>query len=200
MFTTGDPRNFSKLKFLDDYLTGHNGFIAGGVFKNIFMNEKIKDIDIFFRNESDFEEANRFFSSGVEPVYDNDRVMAYEYQGVRVELIKHIFGSPEEILKQFDFTVTKFAYGFKIDPSVETLDTVPFVTYHDDFFEHLLLKRLVIDQELKWPISTFERSYRYASYGFNLCRESKIVLLESIISRGAVEAHELALSLYAGID
>ena len=38
----------NKVRFLDIYMEGHRGFIAGGCFKNIFNNEKIKDIDMFF--------------------------------------------------------------------------------------------------------------------------------------------------------
>lgn len=49
--------NLSKLRILDTYLIGHKGFIAGGCFKNIFNNERTKDIDIFFRNSLDFNSA-----------------------------------------------------------------------------------------------------------------------------------------------
>lgn len=43
--------------FLDIYMTGHNGYIAGGCFKNIFNGQRIKDIDIFFLTKGDFIEA-----------------------------------------------------------------------------------------------------------------------------------------------
>ena len=32
----------NKVRFLDKYMEGHKGFIAGGCFKNIFNNEKNK--------------------------------------------------------------------------------------------------------------------------------------------------------------
>ena len=53
-FTEKLANQISKVRFLDTYMAGHNGFIAGGCFKNIFNNEKIKDVDIFFESESDF--------------------------------------------------------------------------------------------------------------------------------------------------
>lgn len=44
--------------------------------------------------------------------YENDNVKAYKHKrtGVRIELCSKIFGKPEEILSQFDFSITKFAY------------------------------------------------------------------------------------------
>ena len=52
--------------------------------------------------------------------------------------------------------------------------------YHRDFFEHLHQKCLVLDNKIPFPISTWERSYRYKGYGYNLCRESKKKLLDAI--------------------
>ena len=42
-----------------------------------------------------------------------------------------------------------------------------------NFFEHLHMKRLVIDENIPFPISTWERTYRYKGYGYNMCRETK---------------------------
>lgn len=52
-----DRENFWMLNWLDEYMTGHKGFICGGCFKNIFNKEKVKDLDIFFENKSDFDDA-----------------------------------------------------------------------------------------------------------------------------------------------
>ena len=62
-FIERPKESFNRIRFLDLYMEGHKGFIAGGCFKNIFKNERIKDLDIFFNNESDFNEANTFFKS-----------------------------------------------------------------------------------------------------------------------------------------
>lgn len=37
-----DRENFWILNWLDEYMTGHKGFICGGCFKNIFNKEKVK--------------------------------------------------------------------------------------------------------------------------------------------------------------
>lgn len=49
--------NYWMLNWLDKFMDGHKGFICGGCFKNIFNQEKVKDLDIFFQNEGDREEA-----------------------------------------------------------------------------------------------------------------------------------------------
>ena len=46
-----DEDEFFKLSFLKRFLLGTNGIIAGGCFKNIFNGERVKDVDIFFRNK-----------------------------------------------------------------------------------------------------------------------------------------------------
>lgn len=53
-FVIDTPDNFWQIRWLDKYMEGHKGFIAGGCFKNILSGERVKDIDIFFESESDF--------------------------------------------------------------------------------------------------------------------------------------------------
>lgn len=36
------PDNFWQIRWLDRYMEGHNGFIAGGCFKNILSGERVK--------------------------------------------------------------------------------------------------------------------------------------------------------------
>lgn len=199
------PENFWFLRFLDQYMQGHKGFIAGGCFKNILSREKVKDVDIFFHNQSDFDEAVAHFNSLVEEgtwtfKYRNNKACAFQEKGssMWVELIESVFGTPEDILNNFDFTITKFAYYKEIVPDnvtsmpADESEDFPFddsddkwhweymLLYHRDFFEHLHQKRLVLDNKIPFPISTWERSYRYKGYGYNLCRESKKKLLDAI--------------------
>ena len=55
-FVIDTPDNFWQIRWLDKYMEGHKGFIAGGCFKNILSGEKVKDIDIFFESESNLKE------------------------------------------------------------------------------------------------------------------------------------------------
>jgi hypothetical protein len=184
--------NMPQLKFLQNYFIKDEeglvlGFVAGGCFKSYFSGKKIKDIDIFFPNKNNFEKAvsqNQEYS-----VYQNDNCQTIEKDGMRIDLIRSIFGTPEEILSNFDFTISKFA-----------MDTER-VYYHTDFFKHLTLKKLVLDDRIPKPYSTFSRSMRYSRYGFNLCKESTIKLLNAIKNENTnLSVDSIPQTLYGGWD
>lgn len=230
--------NYWMLNWLDEFMVGHKGFICGGCFKNIFSKEKVKDLDIFFKSETDFEDAVNYFDSltpgysedGIDEVseeeaiytffYKNDNVKAYKHKrtGIVIELCRKIFGTPEEILYKFDFTIVKFAYYKEEveDETGEELEKDEFAALFDDyenpathieykvlmddkFFEHLHMKRLVIDDEIPFPMSTLERMFRYAKYGYFPCRETKMKIVKALRDLPQ-EKVELSENLYDGMD
>lgn len=209
-FKKGDIHNFGKIFFLEKFMIGHDGFVAGGCFKNIFNKERINDIDMFFETKQDFERAVNYFRSLIKEnpdeykkSYENKKVWAVysKKDKIRIELIRSVFGSPEDIIVDFDFSITKFAYYRNYDNVDEDDYLAQFeVVYHEDYFEHLQMKRLVLDDEIPFPISTFNRSYKYNSYGYNLCKESKIKLIEAIHDLQKIDSDELGKSLYEGKD
>lgn len=86
-FVIDTPDNFWQIRWLDKYMEGHKGFIAGGCFKNILFGERVKDIDIFFESESDFQEAVDLFNDkkhqkeGWKFKYKNEKVCAFQKEG-----------------------------------------------------------------------------------------------------------------------
>lgn len=188
---------FNKVRFLDYYMEGHPGFIAGGCFKNIFKGEKIKDLDVFFHSEEDFNKANDFFKDNEDYIfsYENNNTISYKNKktNLRLELIRNRHGTPVEIMSLFDFSITRFAYAKR----EENGEIVYYNTYVDTFFEDLQNNKLVIDGDLLFPISSFERSYRYRSYGFGLCKESKAKLIEALKT---ADSDNLSDDLYFGLD
>lgn len=231
MLVKEDRDNFWVLNWLDEFMIGHHGFICGGCFKNIFNKEKVKDLDIFFKSEDDYEEAVQYFDSmtlGYEGddkrdeeyifIYENENVKAYKHKrtGVRIELCNKIHGTAEEIISQFDFTITKFAY-YKAEIEDETgAEVEKFddsfteevnpethieyrVIYDDKFFEHLHMKRLVTDDKIPYPMSTFERMLRYAKYGYFPCKETKMKIIKSLRELDERQV-EISESLYDGMD
>jgi len=198
-----DPSNFLVIRQLDKFMIGHKGCIAGGVFKNIFNNEKFKDVDVFFRNEKDFEEARKYFTDNDEYkfAYKNDKVLAYLHcpTNIIVELIRYTYSKPINLIKEFDFTITKFVY-YKTEVNDEVIWKVAF---HYQFFEHLHMKRLVIDQDIKdisKPVNTFNRMFRYAKYGYQPCRETKSKMIEALRNMSSFKDEDLSMELYNGLD
>lgn len=202
--------DYFLVHFLQRYLIGIDGIIAGGCFKNIFKKQKVKDIDIFFRSEDAFNKALDVYKDKINDgkfkiKYKNKNVVAfYDIEhDITVELIKKKFyGTEEKLLDEFDFTITKFAYYFEMDEDADgNLIFDYYVMYHEKFFEHLLTNKLVIeDQNLKFPFSTFERALRYTKYGYSLCRQSKINLIKNIRNQDSFNEDELSNSLYDGLD
>ncbi|MGL5690331.1 MAG: hypothetical protein ACRDD8_05850 [Bacteroidales bacterium] len=175
-FKTKPQEEVPHVSSLLELLSGHNGFIAGGCFKDIFGGHRIKDVDIFFLNKSDLLDAARYFMNvrqwSVE--YENKNAIAFKSpDGYNVELIKAIYGTPEVVLSQFDFTVSKFALSSSDYP-------VPYVTYHVDFFDHIITKQLVFDEKIPYPASTLDRVCRYALKGFRLDKENVSRLIDAI--------------------
>lgn len=217
MIQTQDRENFYMLSWLDQFMSGHKGFIAGGCFKNIFNHEKIKDLDIFFKNRTDFEEAIQYFDSmtpGYEGedvreeeyrfCYENEKVKSYVHikTGTRIELCSNIFGEAKDVISQFDFTITKFAYYKELVKDNDDSDGTHIeykIACDDKFFEHLHLKRLVTDDKIPYPMSTFERMIRYVRYGYMPCKETKLKIASSIqkLSGQEIVANN---SLYDGMD
>ena len=206
-----DSYNYYPLFHLEEYMYGHNGFIAGGCFKNIFNGEKPKDIDIWFENKTEFHNAEFHFRKLIaeEPerwnkAYENKNVFAIhdKLRNRTLELVKRRYGTPEEILDQFDFTIVKFAYFREVESANEDdYRAVWKVLRSEDFFTHLHLKRLVIDDDVPLPVNTFNRMIKYAKYGYLPCKNTKVKMVQKLmeLDLGDIES-SLTNSLYAGLD
>ena len=213
-FKTSDLLNYRQLWRLDKFLIGHKGYIAGGCFKNIFNNERVKDLDIFFESEQDFIEAKKYFKQQMK---DKPQEWRFSYENkncwsiystkekVRLELIRNTYGKPKNVISNFDFTITKFAYYKNYDNLDEENHMAVFeVIFHENFFEHLHTKRLVVDARLPYPVGTFNRILRYAKYGYQPCKETKIKIVTELAKLDPENEkdfeEQLGKSLYEGMD
>lgn len=198
--------NYPQIRQLKAHLIGHPGIIAGGCFKALFSGEKPHDADMFFRCPEDFHAAVSFFKDSKDEYdvgYENENVVSFIHKktSLRIECIRKIYGTPEEILSQFDFTIAKFAYEIVAEPldddEWEYTDTILF---HRQFFEHLCLKRLVVDDAMPYPVSTFNRTYKYAKSGFFPCRETKLKILRAVWDMEEKPGDDLSKAMYEGHD
>lgn len=206
-FIKSEIWDFTQLKFLEKYLEGHNGFVAGGCFKNIFNKEKFKDIDLFFKSKTDWVIATEYYDKHKDYnfYYENPKVKAFKNieTGIVVECINEIFGTPEEIISAFDFSITQFVL-FKVKLEIDDIkEEKTYVQYNKNFFTHLHLKRLVIDnidRELPYVVSTYNRLFKYGKYGFFPCRGTKIKIISELRNISDEEMQNIDGSLYDGID
>lgn len=196
MFIKSPINTYFSLHRFKKYLNGVDGFITGGCFKDIFNNKEVRDIDMFFFNEEGFKKAVDIFKDKYKKVYENDNCIAFydKKGGIQIELVRSIFGTPEEVMMQFDFTIVKACLHKYEKEGEEVFEFL----YHPKFFEHLHCNKLVIDDGMPKPVATFNRVLKYTRYGFGLCRESKIKLINEIITRGDVT--DINGELYFGFD
>ena len=190
--------NFPMFKILEEYLL-FNAIVAGGCFKNILLGQDIKDVDLFFRNEKDFKRALSYYSGRrkFQQIYENNKAVGFLHCGrnIKIDLVRSVFNKPENLIEKFDFTVAKMAmyketipetnYATNSFEEIVGIDNSNYISdtkliHHIKFFEHLFLKRLVIDADITFSSSTFERVLKYTKYGFNLCRESKIKMIQAL--------------------
>ena len=143
-FIYSDQEHIFALRTMNKFLAGHKGFVAGGCFKNLFSGERPKDVDVFFRSQNDWNAAAEALGkdSDFEPAYTSENVVGYRHiaSNTNLELVRTIFGSPEEIISQFDFTVAKFAYYSETEEDESGVAQLVYkAVYHPKFFEHLHL-------------------------------------------------------------
>lgn len=169
-----DAGNLPHVNSVKNHLQyGDGAFFAGGFAKHLFEGKAPRDLDVFFESRDHFERfRDHMLEDGWETTFTRDNATGVSDGNVNIDLVTRVFGTPEEIIGNFDFTVTKFA----LYRNGEAFEAV----FHPAFFEHFALRRLVIDDRLVAPISTFQRMGKYARYGYEMCRESKVRLLMSI--------------------
>lgn len=200
--------NYPQIRFMKEFMIGHPGFIAGGCFKSVFSGDKPHDLDMFFRDRQEYQDAVRYFDEHKDEYvrgYQNKNVESFihEKSKIRIECIKKIFGEPEQIISQFDFTIAKFAFYTEVEPPEDEdgdWSYNDFVIYHPQFFEHLLMKRLVIDDKIPFPPSTFNRTYKYATSGFIPCRETKSKIVKSLRDMDSFSDSDISKAFYDGVD
>ena len=183
---------FAKIKFLYSIIKNNRGFISGGVFKDLFLDKKPRDIDVFFRNEFDFYMAsnNNINLESMELIYENENAIGYHNKilGLNIDFVRKSFGSPQEIMNEFDFTVTQF--------SLFEEDGVFKVLYQSDYFEDLMNKRLKWNKDFDNPVSLVQRCMRYSGYGFKPVKKDFIDLLYELNQLEDDEFKRLSLMNY----
>lgn len=207
MYLKSDAKNFPQLNVLKRHLyaVGFDCCIAGGCFKNLFANETVKDIDVFFYNKEAFELAVRRLGINDEytAFYTSDKVYAFRHvkTGFVLELVRSIFGEPMQILNAFDFTITKFAFFFSAFDPYEDGEGRHFECLCSPyFFQHLYLKQLTIDDACLYPIDTFNRMFRYAKYGYLPCFSTKKRIVKEIFNSDIGTLEKLNRGFYEVLD
>ena len=119
MFIKSPINTFFHLYPLKKYLKGIDGFISGGCFKNVFKHQKIRDIDIFFKNQEDFDNLPSAASiyNLVKYYLNRKKVVEILLQHIEVDYIKLLKFAYKQIDQEYCAVLknynTPFTYRYE---------------------------------------------------------------------------------------
>lgn len=112
--------------------------LANSLESMVIDSNYYKDIDIFFEKEIDFWKARVILerhSRGLSSIYESKNQVTYSIDGKQIQIIRHTFGTPDQIMEGFDF----------INCSI-FLDKDLNVYTHNDFYKTILQKQLQMNK------------------------------------------------------
>ena len=155
------------------HLKNSNAIIAGGAIRSLICDEEIKDIDTYFRSQDDLinfmDEESIKSKTHIKSV--TKRSITFSKNNLTCQLIFFsYYSSPEEIFKDYDFTVCMGAYDFKIDDFV----------FHEDFFVDNATKKISINKGTKYPLISMFRLLKYKQKGYDFPQKQLLELAKAI--------------------
>ena len=102
-----------------------------------------EDIDIFFQKDIDFWKAKSVLekhSRGCSSIYQSNNQATYLINNKKIQIIKHSFGTPQEIMQDFDFINCSIFFDKNLN-----------VYTHPDFY------KTVLQKELKMNVFRFDQ-------------------------------------------
>lgn len=130
-----------------------NPVIAGGACRSWVIQEKPKDIDVYFTNKQNLEAFDNHFNvNDLKPVMKFNEKTAFK-ESVRFDIIRKAFKDQVAILKTFDLTISMCSVS---------ADTV---VCHKDYLADLASKSIVF-ANLENPLGSLVRMQKYVKYGY----------------------------------
>ncbi len=156
----------SKLK----YFFLENTVFAGGLFRSIFTDQPVNDVDIFFTTEDAAIEFQHMFLKDNKIFNKNDITSNGTYMWKKLSFITRKVGEGKQLLESFDFTFNR--HLFKLNSFEMYFDT--------DTFEK---KGRVLFAKDSHPINLYIRALRFNTEGFKITKESMLTLASKIASK-----------------
>lgn len=153
-------------EFLSRYiLDDTNTFITGGVFARLFHNLPIKDIDVFIKNSSNFDQIKQLYMNDSRFTLLESRAKHCKFAIAGFDYTLDLVGftnraNSEDLIRKFDFTITRFKYENGRLSAFERSD-----------IEDLYFKKLKYTNNVLFTTSrnnTLTRAERYRQLGFSL--------------------------------
>jgi len=148
-----------------------------------------KDVDMFFYNQD-------LFKNFTDQHYDEDNIFGESYAtvnsigfhynndniNVMIDCVRKNFGTPDEIISMFDFTVTQAALFLGNEENGLDKNTV-YLMYHPDFKNHIKNKILLFTSKSSRRQNIMERVERYWDYGYAPDENNSLMIIEAFLSK-----------------
>lgn len=156
-----------------DMLKAYNVFIAGGAITSMFTSREVNDIDVYFRNKSDFvnfivEAFNGDFNLVCKNMTSKSVLFIDKHTEAKVQcIIYRFFETVEEIFNDFDFTCCMGA----LDTSTEE------IVLHPDFLKHNAQRYISFNSGTAYPIVSLMRVQKYVEKGYTISRPQMLRII-----------------------
>lgn len=162
-------------------------YICGGSILSYLKQTPINDIDLFFPNEKNLILAKeKLIKMGFECRFENEIVCNLHKGKIKAQLCKIKYGSLEEILSTFDFTVCCVAINRNM------------LICHNDFWKDFHNNKLNFNN-LDKPRNSLIRIPKYIRKGFNIGYRS-LHLLANAIQAEKPQAKPITLFFADGLE
>lgn len=165
-------------------------YIAGGACLSAFTESKVNDADLYVNDwravclllhaltKIGYKEVNK--SINCTTLMSGTRM---------VQVIHKFFGEPEDILREFDFTITQILYDIRKGE----------LHFGDRFFGDLAKREIVFTSTSNYPICALYRTLKYRDKGYEV-KGYTMMLLALAISRLEMKTYKDLKDQLMGVD
>jgi hypothetical protein len=168
--------------------------LAGGTINSIYSGRKINDLDFYLRDESKLKAATEYMEAVFgKAVYASDNALTYKRVSGKnkyeVQLITRFYGTPEEILNTFDFTIVQGCYDFQTESFVLA----------ENFLPDIAKRVLRYSNNSRFPLCALIRTKKYQDRGYSL-PNSTIISIAFALNRVDMSTYKGIKEQLLGVD
>lgn len=158
-----------SLKSLIQDFKDQKVMIAGGAITSLFCNREINDIDVYFRTEeAALAITESLWLKGAYIVAHTKKATLWKVHDILIQLIHlNYYCNPEEIFKDFDFTVCMGCFDCGKDEFV----------LHPDFLKDNSQRILRFNPNTSYPIVSALRVQKYVERGYKISKPQFIRII-----------------------
>lgn len=161
-FAEFNGQQLKKQSSILDTFSKFNVILCGGAITSVFTGLPVKDLDFYVPTLEAEKEVDTFLRTYFPTVFESNNAITYKRASgsgaliYTIQLIKRFKGGPQDIFKNFDFTITQGCYQFSEKSFV----------FSPRFFSDLSKRRLVYCGASHFPICALYRTLKYQKKGF----------------------------------